>query len=236
MVERRFWVLLNVEEKGRENGGVERVYHSGQVGYGTGATEHSQNVWEPEAIGVQGLADGLRDHRWQVFERLLRNTIFTWCNWLPGHSPAQQPGKNRLRYLVHPVPWILPSCMHPSVQASYPLLSLSRSLSLSSWHPRNSHDFSTQSIVMGPSGFYMMQVRVKPKCQSLTRVWLFATPWTVTWQAPLPIEFSRQEYWSGLPFPSPADLPNPGIDPGSPTLQEDSLLSDPPGKSLDVSK
>ena len=54
-----------------------------------------------------------------------------------------------------------------------------------------------------------------------------ATPWTVAHQAPLSLEFSRQEYWSGLPFPSPGDLPNPGIEPGSPALQEDSLPSEP---------
>ena len=49
--------------------------------------------------------------------------------------------------------------------------------------------------------------------------------------------FSRQEYWSGLPFPSPGDLPNPGIEPGSPTLQADALTSEPPGKlSLEVGK
>ena len=49
-------------------------------------------------------------------------------------------------------------------------------------------------------------------------------------QAPLSMGFSRQEYWSGLPFPSPGDLPNPGIKPGSPALQADSLLSEPSGK------
>ena len=54
-------------------------------------------------------------------------------------------------------------------------------------------------------------------------------PWTVTCQAPLSMEFSRQEYWSGLPFPSPGDLPNPGIEPGSAALQADSLLSESPG-------
>ena len=48
-------------------------------------------------------------------------------------------------------------------------------------------------------------------------------PWTVACQAPLSMGFSRQEYWSGLPFPSPADLPNPGIEPRSPVLQADSL-------------
>ena len=50
-----------------------------------------------------------------------------------------------------------------------------------------------------------------------------ATPWTVAYQAPPSMEFSRQEYWSGLPFPSPGHLPDPGIEPGSPTLQIDAL-------------
>ena len=58
----------------------------------------------------------------------------------------------------------------------------------------------------------------------------FATPWTVAYQAPPSMEFSRQEYWSGLPFPSPGDLPDPGIEPGFPTLQADALPSEPPGK------
>ena len=55
-----------------------------------------------------------------------------------------------------------------------------------------------------------------------------ANPWTVDRQAPLSMEFSRQEYWSGVPFPSPKDVPDPGIEPGSPALQGDSLLSEPP--------
>ena len=63
-----------------------------------------------------------------------------------------------------------------------------------------------------------------------SHVRLFVTPCTVTHQAPLSRGFSRQEYWSGLPFPSPGDLPNPGIEHGSPALQTDSLLSEPPGK------
>ena len=53
----------------------------------------------------------------------------------------------------------------------------------------------------------------------------FVTPWTIAHQAPLSMEFSRPEYWSGLPFPSPRDLPDPGIKPGSPTLQADYHLS-----------
>ena len=59
---------------------------------------------------------------------------------------------------------------------------------------------------------------------------LFATPWTVAYQVPTSMGFSRQEYWSGLPFPSPGDLPNPGIEPRSPALQADALTSEPPGK------
>ena len=61
-------------------------------------------------------------------------------------------------------------------------------------------------------------------------VWLFATPWTVVYKAPLSMEFSMQEYWSGLPFPSPGDFPDPGIKPGSPILQADSLPSEPWGR------
>ena len=61
-------------------------------------------------------------------------------------------------------------------------------------------------------------------------VQLFATPWTIPHQAPPTMGFSRQEYWSGLPFPSPGDLPDSGIEPGPPALQADSLPSEPPGK------
>ena len=64
----------------------------------------------------------------------------------------------------------------------------------------------------------------------LSRVRLFVTPWTVAYQAPLSMEFSRQEYWSGLPFPSLGNLPDPGIKPGFPTLQADALPFEPPGK------
>ena len=68
--------------------------------------------------------------------------------------------------------------------------------------------------------------------KSLSRVQLFATPGTVAHQAPPSMGFSRQEYWSELPFPSPGDLPNPGIEPRSPRLQADALTSEPPGFSL----
>ena len=68
---------------------------------------------------------------------------------------------------------------------------------------------------------HSLKVKVKP----FRSVRLFAMPWTVAYQAPVSMGFSRQEYWSGLSFPFPGDLPNPGIKPASPT-------SEPPGKSL----
>ena len=68
------------------------------------------------------------------------------------------------------------------------------------------------------------------KVKLLSHVQLFATPWTVAYQAPLSMGFSRQEYWSGLPFPSPGDLPDPGMEPRASALQADALPSEPLGK------
>ena len=69
--------------------------------------------------------------------------------------------------------------------------------------------------------------------KSLSRVRLLATPWTVAYQAPPTMGFSRQEHWSGLPFPSPGHLPNSGIELGSPaSLQEDSLPAELHGKPV----
>ena len=70
--------------------------------------------------------------------------------------------------------------------------------------------------------------------KSLRHVQLYETLWTVAYQVPMSMGFSKQEYWSGLPFPFPGDLPDPGIKPGSPTLQADALLSEPPGNEAEV--
>ena len=80
----------------------------------------------------------------------------------------------------------------------------------------------------GTKSVYSLDFRSEVK--SLSRVRLFATPWTVAYQAPPSMGFSRQEYWSGLPFPSLGDLPYPGIEPGSPAFQADALISERPGK------
>ena len=72
----------------------------------------------------------------------------------------------------------------------------------------------------------------KVKVKSLSCVWLFTTPWTIAYQAPQSMGFSRQEYWSTLPLPSPGDLPNPGIEPEFPELQAYALPSEPQRKPL----
>ena len=69
------------------------------------------------------------------------------------------------------------------------------------------------------------------KVKSLSRVRLFATPGTIVYQAPQPMEFSRQEYWNELPYPSPGDLPDPR-EPRSPALHTDTLPSEPPGNTF----
>ena len=73
-------------------------------------------------------------------------------------------------------------------------------------------------------GLVTYESEKKVKVKSLSPVQLFATPWTVAHQAPPSMGFSRQEYWSGMPFPSPGDLPNQGSEPRSPALQADTNL------------
>ena len=81
-------------------------------------------------------------------------------------------------------------------------------------------------------GFFSVICSVQfSSVQLLSHVQLFATPWTVADQVPPYMEFSRQEYCSGLLFPSPGDFPHPGIEPRSPALQADVIPSEPPGKS-----
>ena len=78
--------------------------------------------------------------------------------------------------------------------------------------------------------------KLKVKVKSLSHVRLFATPWIVAYQASPSVGFSRQEYWSGLLFPSPGYLPGPGIEPESPSLLADALPSEPPGNPPGIFK
>ena len=93
---------------------------------------------------------------------------------------------------------------------------------------RTPHAFTTEGLCSVSSGGTKLIPQASHSLLSCVR--FFATPWTVAHQAPLPMGFPRQEYWSGLPFPFPGDLPDPGIEPRSPVLQADSLGSEPPGK------
>ena len=76
------------------------------------------------------------------------------------------------------------------------------------------------------------EVNVWSEVKSLSHVWFFETPWTLAHQALLSMESSRQEHWNGLPFLFPRALPDPETKPGSPALQADSLLAEPPGKPI----
>ena len=94
--------------------------------------------------------------------------------------------------------------------------------------------FLLDSILLKKILYYytLCSVCVCARMWASNSVRLFVTLWTVARQAPLFIKFSRQEYWSGLSFPSPGNLPDPGIKPWSPALQADSLPSESPGKTL----
>ena len=85
-----------------------------------------------------------------------------------------------------------------------------------------------------PSSLSLIISNFLNSVQSLSRVRLFVTPWTVARQTSLSMGFSRQEYWSGLPCPPPGDLSNPGIEPRSHSLQADSIQSEPPGKPMNT--
>ena len=104
--------------------------------------------------------------------------------------------------------------LHPQQQYTKVLISL---------HPHHNVPFSA---------FLIITILVLLLLSRFSHPRLFATPWTAACQAPLSMGFSRQEYWSGYPFPSPGDLPNPGIKPRSPTLQADSVPAKPQGKPL----
>ena len=88
------------------------------------------------------------------------------------------------------------------------------------------------SLFMITSCLFWFLKEKEGKVKLLSHVWLFATPWTIAHQAPQSMGFSRQEYWNGLPFPSPEDLPNPGIKPTFPAFQADALQSEHWGSFL----
>ena len=96
-------------------------------------------------------------------------------------------------------------------------------------HPLHHLDWSLFSFLT--LIIYSLSLKSVLLWKSLSRVWLFVTPWTAACQALLSMGFPKQEYWSELPFPSLGDLPNPGFEPMSPTLAGGFFTTEPPGKS-----
>ena len=130
-------------------------------------------------------------------------------------------------------PFLLPSPLHPA--ASRPTLRVTSQQAFPSPCPQHTHTHRTCLLVVYFISLFILDpcppgVIHTGKCVCCLVMSDFVTSRTVSCQAPLSVEFSRQEHWSGLPFPSPGDLPNPGIKPRSPALQADSLPMEPPGE------
>ena len=116
------------------------------------------------------------------------------------------------------------------------LRSYKREYNLQNQELERQHDYTNMYLLKTMSWADMQKSKRPRENKSEKWKWscsvlrLFVTPWNVAYQAPLSMGFSRQEYWSGLPFPSSGDLPNPGIELWYPALQADALPSEPPGK------
>ena len=130
----------------------------------------------------------------------------------------------------HSFPSSLPHLIHSKIQ--FPITIISIQWSCPSILPVKFYflSWSSQCLIADHLKLWFWFSSKWKKVKLLSRVRLFATPRTVAYQAPLSIGFSRQGYWSGLPFPSPRDHPKTGIEPGSPALQADTLSSEPPEK------
>ena len=139
-------------------------------------------------------------------------------------------------YLGHPVStvWVCPPtcavCFFP-LASPYPGSSWNIVLFSIPYHPSDKNN-NNNNLPLGVRWLSRLWLFLESESLSLRHVWLFATLWTVACQAPLSMEFFRQEYWSGLPFPSPGDLPDLVIEHRSPALQADSLPFEPPGLDL----
>ena len=173
---------------------------------------------------------------WAAVHRVAQSQ--TWLKWLRMHTCTGEGNDNTLQYSCLESPrdggvwW---AAIYGVTQSRTRLKRLSSSSS--SISPSNECSglilLQERGPLPGPETGLLSNTQ---KWKLFSHVWFIATPWTVTHQAPLSMEFSRQEYWSGLPFPSPVDLPDPGIKPRSPALQADSLSSEPPEKPRSLSR
>ena len=162
-----------------------------------------------------------------------------WSN-TPGF-PVITNSQNLLKLMS--IDWMIPSnqlilccplLLQPSIFPSIRVFSNELALPIKYWSVRFSISPSNEysALIFFRIDWLNLPAgqKVKVKFKSLSCVRLFVTLWTVAHQAPPSMGFSRQEYWSGLPFPSLGDLPDPGIEPRSPVLQADALTSEPLGK------
>ena len=130
--------------------------------------------------------------------------------------PCSPPGSS---------PWVFPpgDLPNPGIKSAAPVSpALQADSTSTTWEALaialSKHQFVADNIKALILQIIFLCAHVYSKVKSLSRVWLFATPWTIAYQASLSMGFSRQEYWSGLLFPSPGELSNSGIEPRSPTL------------------
>jgi len=140
-----------------------------------------------------------------------------WHHWLNGHEFEQAPGiGNGQGGLACCRPW---GCKESD-----------RTEQLN-WTEHSLNDvylnYFSQNKFMTSDKYFFFSFAVSMHISCFSPVQLFVTLWNIVHQTPLPMGFSRQEYWVGLPFPTPGDLPNPGIKPGSSALQAASLPSEP---------
>ena len=148
------------------------------------------------------------------------------------HQGEQSSDVLHLSFILHLLAGICLKRTFPYHLFSYPMYSLYRkdlpesmSLLIFWWV-----GLASQTVNKRFKGITIKLNVIWLEVKSLSCVQLFVTPWTVAYEAPPSMGFSRQEYWSGVPFPSPGDLSNPGIEPKSPTLQADALPSELPRK------
>ena len=141
-------------------------------------------------------------------------------------------GQTHVHWVSNAIQPFLPRSLPSPLTLIFPRIIVfpSESTLLIRWPKNWNFRISPSNEVLGLNISYSSAYKMLCEVKSLSHVRLFATPWTIVYQNPPSMGFSRQECWSGLPFPSPGDLPDPGIEPGSPALQADAFPSEPPGK------
>ena len=209
------------EPGGLQSVGLQRVGHDW-------ATKHNNTTSPQQEMWVWSL-----DQEGHLEENMAtHSSILTWVMpWTEEPGRLQSIGSQRVRHNWSDLAWkhsVILAATAKSLQSRPTLCDPIDGSPPGSPVPGILQARTLEWVAISFSNAWNWKVKVK----SLSCVQLLATPWTAAYQAPLPMGFSRQEYWSGLPFPSPGDLPSPGIELWSPTSQADILPSEPPGKPI----